>query len=258
MPPLLDVRRDSRLAGSHCVKKTPARGRGVVGSGAICYPTESLRQAEIGEGRALKIAVLGWGSLIWCPGSLALRSRWHKDGPRLPIEFAHISEDCRLTLVIHAGSREQTTYWALSDCADVDSAANNLKQRENCRKLCDIHYVTADGQRRGTPETVATVKQWMKGEQDIDASIWTGLNSNWVKKGRNTFSPDDALAYLEGLAQADRTAFQRAREYVCNTPPQIQTEVRRLLKHKDGAWSDNRLPRILFAPARGPRRSSRD
>jgi len=201
----------------------------------------------------LKIAVLGWGSLIWCPGSLAIRSRWHNDGPRLPIEFARISKDCRLTLVIHTGSREQTTYWALSDFAKLDCGVNNLKQREGC-KLCAIHYVAADGREHGTPEMIAAVKQWMKGRQDIDATIWTGLKSNWDEKRQKPFSPRDALAYLEGL----ETGFQRASEYVCNTPPQIQTEVRRLLKQKDGRWSDNRLPRILFAPARGPRRSSRD
>ncbi|MFZ0246606.1 hypothetical protein [Candidatus Binatus sp.] len=204
--------------------------------------------------KKLKIAVLGWGSLVWCPGSLAIRSRWHNDGPRLPIEFARISNDSRLTLVIHAGCRDQTTYWALSDFGDLDSAVDNLKQREGCREPGDIHYLTVDGRTRGTLETIATVKQWMHGRQDINASIWTGLESNWKDKRKKPFTSDDALAYLEDLAQGDKTVFQRAREYVCNTPPQIQTEVRRLLKRKDGRWLDNRLPRILFAPARGQRR----
>jgi hypothetical protein len=49
------------------------------------------------------IAVIGWGSLIWCPGILRTKSRWHSDGPALPIEFARISGDNRLSLVIHPG-----------------------------------------------------------------------------------------------------------------------------------------------------------
>ena len=198
----------------------------------------------------LKIAVLGWGSLIWCPGSLAIRSRWHNDGPRLPIEFARISDDSRLTLVIRTGSSEQTTYWALSDFGDLASAMDNLKQREGCRNPDDIHYVTADGQAPGTPETIATkTKQWMQGMHNINGTIWTGLESNWKKKRKRPFASGDALAYLEDLSLRDKTAFQRAREYVCNTPPQIQTEVRQMLKRKDGRWSDNKLARILFAPA---------
>lgn len=38
-----------------------------------------------------KIAVIGWGSLIWCPKGLKIRDKWKNDGPKLPIEFARIS-----------------------------------------------------------------------------------------------------------------------------------------------------------------------
>jgi hypothetical protein len=59
----------------------------------------------------MQIAIVGWGSLIWCPGSLQIKSGWHRDGPPLPVEFARISGDGRLTLVIHPGSKEQQTLW---------------------------------------------------------------------------------------------------------------------------------------------------
>lgn len=49
----------------------------------------------------MAIAILGWGSLIWCPGNLRIRGPWRHDGPVLPIEFARISADGRLTLVVH-------------------------------------------------------------------------------------------------------------------------------------------------------------
>jgi hypothetical protein len=76
------------------------------------------------------MAVLGWGSLIWCPGILRTKSRWHSDGPALPIEFVRISGDNCLTLVIHPGSPEQTTYWAVSECESLAEARKNLRMRE--------------------------------------------------------------------------------------------------------------------------------
>ena len=48
----------------------------------------------------MKIAVLGWGSLIWNKGNLRLTTNWTDGGPILPIEFSRISDDGRLTLVI--------------------------------------------------------------------------------------------------------------------------------------------------------------
>lgn len=50
----------------------------------------------------MKIAILGWDSLIWDPRSLKydVNTGWLTDGPKLPIEFARISNDGRLTLVI--------------------------------------------------------------------------------------------------------------------------------------------------------------
>ena len=50
----------------------------------------------------MKIAILGWGSLLWQPKDLQFDKEigWSKNGPMLPIEFARISKDGRLTLVI--------------------------------------------------------------------------------------------------------------------------------------------------------------
>lgn len=75
----------------------------------------------------MNIAVIGWGSLIWCPRTLQIEPGWHRDGPMLPIEFARKSSDGRLTLVIHAGCRKQRTYWANSSCERLCDAIETLK-----------------------------------------------------------------------------------------------------------------------------------
>ncbi len=50
----------------------------------------------------MKIAILGWGSLLWQPKDLQFDKGigWSENGPMLPVEFARISKDGRLTLVI--------------------------------------------------------------------------------------------------------------------------------------------------------------
>ena len=63
----------------------------------------------------MKIAILGWGSLIWLPKDLKFdtNSGWKENGPVLPIEFARISKDGRLTLVITPNGTEVPTLYAV-------------------------------------------------------------------------------------------------------------------------------------------------
>lgn len=48
----------------------------------------------------MRIACIGWGSLIWNQKDLLIYGEWYKNGPALPIEFVSQSSDDRLTLVI--------------------------------------------------------------------------------------------------------------------------------------------------------------
>lgn len=95
----------------------------------------------------MKIAVIGWGSLIWCPGPLGIQTPWYRDGPSLPVEFARISKDCRLTLVIHPDSANQMTYWALSTFEDLEGTRANLRTREGCSAEA-IHCIAGGARRR--------------------------------------------------------------------------------------------------------------
>jgi len=124
----------------------------------------------------VSIAVLGWGSLIWCPGNLRIKTAWRPNGPMLPIEFARISQDNRLTLVIQPGSSDQPTYWALSEFTAIEHARDNLRARENS-KLAYIHYVDQDGKAAdgAPPRIVKRVGEWLTPHKDLQAAIWTGL-----------------------------------------------------------------------------------
>jgi len=56
--------------------------------------------------------LIGWGSLIWQPEKLKFKSEWYGDGSWLPLEFARISSDGRLTLFRYQNAHQVQTYWA--------------------------------------------------------------------------------------------------------------------------------------------------
>lgn len=206
----------------------------------------------------MHIAIIGWGSLIWCPGCLRIKSRWHSDGTALPVEFARISSDKRLTLVIHSGSPDQRTYWALSEFDDLKAARKNLQAREGTISK-HIQSLTSGGREEGAldPKISARIREWLKGREDVQAAVWTALPSNWKDQRGHHFKPEDALQYVSELerARGETTAtYDRAREYVINAPFQIQTAVRKKLRETKG-WKDAPLPAILFAKTRPKARS---
>jgi hypothetical protein len=200
----------------------------------------------------MKIAILGWGSLIWCPGGLRVRTRWYADGPSLPIEFARISQDDRLTLVIHPGSAKQSTYWALSEFTKLKDARQNPKIRERTRSE-DIHHVLRDGTGEGdaAPGIAQKIASWAS-QRAVDAVVWTGLNSNWQEKRGSHFTVDDATAFLLSLEAARdpaKTAYDRAREYLTYAPAGINTAVRQAMRAR--GWNDTSLSSTLFEPSAG-------
>jgi hypothetical protein len=190
----------------------------------------------------MQIAIVGWGSLIWRPGSLKLRTRWYRDGPMLPIEFARISKGDRLTLVLHPSSANQRTLWAIADSSDLRGAQENLKERESAPQSA---ILWASGSTY-SPDVTASVKSaisdWLSAHPRIDGCLWTGLGSNWQEKREREFSVEDAVRYLSGLPDPER-----AREYLRNAPSQIQTEVRQAVRAQLN-WSDAELLSELFEP----------
>lgn len=187
----------------------------------------------------MNIAVLGWGSLIWRPGVLRLRTRWRRNGPKLPIEFARVSADRSVTLVIHNGADHQRCYWALSEFSEIADARANLKERERCPKIDPIHFLDAGSSCADAIQRM--IFNWLSEKPEINAAIWTGLPSNWKQKRGKEFSCKEVVCYLRQLEADYPAAFARAREYVQNAPSQIQTKLRQRLRSEFG-WSDNALP----------------
>jgi hypothetical protein len=186
----------------------------------------------------MNIAVLGWGSLIWDPRGLTMRSRWHRDGPMLPIEFARISNNGRLTLVIHPPSAEQQTYWALSALDTVDKAREDLKKREGTT-LGHIHFASRGMLRDEHDPIEAAVQSWLCLHPQLDGAVWTGLPA--TLEGPDLVSK--AVVYLTSLVPGS-DAYEPSREYVMKTPSQVQTAVRREMQKQE--WADAELSSDLF------------
>ena len=215
----------------------------------------------------MEIAIIGWGSLIWEPRNLSIRTRWRSDGPKLPIEYARISDEGRgrLTLVIHPGTSEapvaeHETYWALSGKNNLDAAIENLREREGTPNPHNIHCILAGGQvYNGDPPMFVQkeIASWLSRHSGVEACIWTGLESNWKEVRDQEFHIADALRYAVELEKAvthakDAAARDRAnkklreaREYVGKTPSRIQTGLRRKLSALLD-WGDIELAAELF------------
>ncbi len=215
------------LAGGKRVSGIDANSATRGAAGAFGFPEGEIHLVRRPSPRKrMRVAILGWGSLVWKPGSLRLLDNaWHPDGPLLPIEFARISRRNRLTLVLHeASQRNVRTLWAESEFRRFDPARKNLQDREEC-SLQSVGYVTADSSRVSSlsNDLIERILNWGV-VQGFDAVIWTELFSNFQEKENVPLTPPNALAYLRRIKQ--NGAAEAAEEYVRRAPAQVRTEIR--------------------------------
>lgn len=171
----------------------------------------------------MKIACIGWGSLIWRPEGLKIQNHWFEDGPILPIEFTRISSDNRVTLIIDKKAKPVRTLWALMANTSLDNAKESLKQREGVPKVALIHSI---GQKEDTQDSIAKIiKEWLC-EKKLDYAIWTGLGFS-KKTGYQRPSIKDIINHLNNIDISER---QAAEEYIRKAPIQIDTEYRRQIE----------------------------
>lgn len=181
----------------------------------------------------MQIAILGWGSLIWQPKDLKfdVNIGWKENGPVLPIEFARISKDGRLTLVITPNGTDVPTLYSVSSFDSLDLAVLNLKKREGTVKE-NIGYYDKTKDEFFPPnfpiKEKDNIKNWIQ-TTDFDAVIWTNLPENWEIRNEEkvvikTINPNDRLEYLQNLKGSESDL---AEEYIRNTPKQIATKYRK-------------------------------
>lgn len=178
----------------------------------------------------MRIAILGWGSLIWDKRDLPILGEWQQGGPVLSIEFSRISSDGRLTLVIdEQNGSDVTTRHARSECNTLNDAIASLRTREGTTKE-NIGFVnmvsnTERGwSRQHHPAACDRIKAWAQA-QDMEAVIWTALISNFAEKSGEPYSAETVVQYFNSLAGETKT---RAVEYVQKAPPEVDTPFRRL------------------------------
>jgi hypothetical protein len=181
----------------------------------------------------MKIACLGWGSLIWRPGNLLIQRKWFNDGPLLPVEFVRKSDNGRLTLVITETAKPVRTLWALMTTDNIEIAKTSLRIREGIPKeklstwigsLTVADEITEDMQ--------LIIKNWAIGLK-LDAVIWTTLPSKFNNLEGHVPTIDEAISYLRSV---DINTWETAQEYVRRTPKQIDTEFRRRFEGEFG-WT---------------------
>ncbi len=181
----------------------------------------------------MRIVFLGWGSLIWCPDNLKVRGKWYKDGPCLPVEFARISKNGRLTLVLYPNADRVKVLWADAEVNSLDKAVENLYQREGTKQcLIGFDYIKEDKSScQVETEILNEIRDWAT-KKKLDAVVWTALPSNFKEERRKELNWNNVIEYLENLPGEKK---QRAREYIEKAPPQIMTRMRRIVK-KELGW----------------------
>lgn len=181
----------------------------------------------------MKIAILGWGSLIWQTKELAFNKSfgWKKDGPILPIEFARISKDGRLTLVITENGTEVPVLFTLSNYHNLEEAILNLAVREDSGRNSIGSYDKSKDTFSSKFLFKDEIINWIK-NTDFDAVIWTNLGENWnIKNDKGDIvrqiEPERRIEYLKELKGHTSSI---AEEYIRRTPHQIVTAFRKKIE----------------------------
>lgn len=183
----------------------------------------------------MKIAILGWGSLIKEPRDLPIVGEWQPDGPKLWIEFSRISRKGEragcLTLVIDEKCEsEVTTLHVLSKRSDLSQAIADLQKREGTSAddigFCEVATGRfAPNALSRHPKSCECILAWAK-DKKLDAVVWTALPRRFKDATGIPFTPKAALKYLNELPTPTKTLVL---DYIYSAPEQTMTPFRRLL-----------------------------
>ncbi len=156
---------------------------------------------------------------------------WQKDGPILPIEFARISKDGRLTLVITENGTKVPVLFTLSNCHNLEEAVLNLAVREGSGRNSIGSYDKNKDTFSSKFLFKEEIKNWIR-NTDFEAVIWTNLGENWnIKNDKGDIirqiEPERRIEYLKEL-KGNTSAI--AEEYIRRTPIKINTDFRKKIE----------------------------
>jgi hypothetical protein len=166
------------------------------------------------------IACLGWGSLCYRPGNLPIKGQWQQDGPSIPVEFARISKDGRITLTIVEGAAPITVLWVPLDVTFLHEAVEELFLREGAEFRSSIGRVPGA---RPTHLFSDVIQNWAI-SRGIEAVVWTALKPGMSTNDRGRVPSLVELSnHIESLSAEARAD---ALDYVARAPAQIKTAYR--------------------------------
>lgn len=185
-----------------------------------------------------RIAVIGWGSLIWDLDDLApkVEGAWLMGGgPVLPMEFSRVSPKRLQALAVcldpKYGDPCQTNA-IISFRDDIHEAAEDLRARERAQRIDQIgHIHPASGAlHTRIPALGPILAEWCE-VTGAAGAVWTDLDDNFEGITRIPFTLPNAVTYLNGLTGASR---EEAVRYITLAPAATDTPLRRALM--EVAW----------------------
>ncbi len=181
-----------------------------------------------------KIAIIGWGSLIWDLEILApyTQGNWQMTkGPRLPMEFSRISPKRKMGLVVCLDPKlgvDCATHVVQSKRNDVQSALKDLAARERApHGRIGWADITRGAGRMDS--VVLQVQKWCA-ENGWDGAVWTDLEPNFRDHTQQGFSVARGIAYLKTLHSDN---LPEAFNYIENAPRHTKTPLRDALAADD-------------------------
>ena len=173
------------------------------------------------------IACLGWGSLVWDPRELPIQREWFRDGPMMRVEFARLSQDGRITLVLEPNALPVRSLWAVMDATTLESARGALASREGILEKNEGKHIGSWSVGEAALDVMPHVDAWANAH-GIHHVIWTALPPKFSGIDREP-SATQVVSYLDQLVGAQRDA---AEKYVRRAPRQIDTAYRRHIESK--------------------------
>lgn len=185
-----------------------------------------------------RIAIIGWGSLIWDLENLTPHTAgdWQMTkGPQLPMEFSRISPKRKMGLVVCLDPLVGVacaTHVIQSSRNDIIQTLADLAARERASHELIGWADPARGAGR-MEGVVSLVSQWCSANE-WDGAVWTDLEPNFSAYTQQTFSIDRGISYLKTL-QGENLI--EAHNYIENAPVHTKTPLRDALKN-DAWWQD--------------------